>query len=135
LSVRQAKVIRARQRLGKYKIERKLAQGGFADVYRAYDTIEGIRVALKIPQAALLSEALLADFKSEVRLTGRLDHPNILPIKNALQHGRTSDHRYLRVEIGAVHGDHSIVLGLEDDSGHDWRDANDRGRAILRGLV
>jgi len=81
--VRQAKAIRARQRLGKYKIERKLAQGGFADVYRAYDTIEGIRVALKIPQAALLSEALLADFKSEVRVTGRLDHPNILPIKNA----------------------------------------------------
>ena len=75
--------IRSRQKLGKYRIEKRLAQGGFADVYRAYDTIEGIRVALKVPQPGLLSDALLEDFRQEVRLTARLDHPNILPIKNA----------------------------------------------------
>ena len=75
--------IRSRQKLGKYRVEKRLDQGGFADVYRAYDTIEGIRVALKIPQPELLSEALLDDFRHEVRLTARLDHPHILPIKNA----------------------------------------------------
>ncbi|MEZ4371959.1 MAG: hypothetical protein R3B07_14090 [Polyangiaceae bacterium] len=39
--------LRSRQRLGKYRIERQLAEGGFATVYRAMDTVEGIRVALR----------------------------------------------------------------------------------------
>jgi len=75
--------LKARQRLGKYRIEKRLAEGGFATVYRAFDTIEGIRVALKIPDPALLNSNLLEDFRHEVRLTARLDHPNILPLKNA----------------------------------------------------
>lgn len=76
-------MLKARQKLGKYSIERRLADGGFASVYQAMDTIEGVRVALKIPAAKLLTEQLLKDFKSEVRLTARLDHPNILPLKYA----------------------------------------------------
>ena len=76
-------MIRSRQRLGKYRIGRRLAQGGFADVYEAQDTIEGISVALKIPSAHLVTAETLEDFRREVRLTARLDHPNILPIKNA----------------------------------------------------
>ena len=36
--------LRARQRLGKYRIERRLAEGGFARVYAAVDTVEGLRV-------------------------------------------------------------------------------------------
>ena len=75
--------LRPRQLLGKYRIERRIAEGGFAEVYRAQDTIEGVRVALKIPHAHLVDEALLADFRREVRLTAPLDHPNVLPIKNA----------------------------------------------------
>lgn len=47
------------------------------------DTIEGVRVALKIPSQQLMSDQLLKEFKSEVRLTARLDHPNILPLKYA----------------------------------------------------
>ena len=75
--------LRPRQLLGKYRIERRIAQGGFAEVYRAKDTIEGVPVALKIPYAHLVDEALLADFRREVRLAAPLDHPNVLPIKNA----------------------------------------------------
>ena len=76
-------MIRSRQKLGKYRIGRRVAQGGFADVFQAVDTIEGIPVALKIPYPHLLTGAALDDFRREVRLTARLDHPNILPIKNA----------------------------------------------------
>ena len=76
-------MIRSRQKLGKYRIERRLARGGFADVFEATDTIEGIAVALKIPSPHLLTQEALSDFKREVRLTARLDHPNVLPIKNA----------------------------------------------------
>lgn len=75
--------IRPRQKLGKYRVEKRLASGGFADVFQAFDTVEGIRVALKIPQRKLVNKELVEDFLNEVRLHARLDHPNILPIKNA----------------------------------------------------
>lgn len=76
-------MLKAGQKLGKYRIEQKLAEGGFAIVYRALDTIEGIRVALKIPYTAVLDDGVLKDFRKEVRLTAKLDHPNILPLKDA----------------------------------------------------
>lgn len=72
----------ARKRLGKYRIEGKIGEGGSANVYRAYDTIEGIRVALKLPSWSGGAEVLEL-FRREVRLTAQLDHPNILPLKNA----------------------------------------------------
>jgi serine/threonine-protein kinase len=75
--------VRSKQRLGKYRIERKLGEGGFAAVYEATDTIEGLRVALKIPFGHLLTEEVLEDFRREVRLAARLNHPHILPLKNA----------------------------------------------------
>jgi len=80
---REPSVLRARQKLGKYSIEKRLASGGFASVYQAMDNIEGIRVALKIPDERLLNDEMMKDFKNEVRLTAKLDHPNILPLKYA----------------------------------------------------
>jgi serine/threonine-protein kinase len=77
------RALRPRQRLGKYQIERRIAEGSFADVYRALDTVEGVRVALKIPQSHLVDAVLLDAFRREVRLAAKLDHPNVLPLKNA----------------------------------------------------
>lgn len=76
-------MLRTKQKLGKYRIEKRLADGDFANVYQALDTIEGIRVALKVPHVHLMSKEVLADFRKEVRLTASLDHPNILSLKNA----------------------------------------------------
>lgn len=76
-------MLRARQRFGKYIIERKIAEGGFAVVYQARDTIEGVRVAIKIPYAHLMNAEALEEFRQEVRLVARLEHPNILPLKYA----------------------------------------------------
>ncbi len=75
--------LRPRQRLGQYRIVRRLAAGGFAEVYEAYDTVEGIPVALKVPDPTVLDREGLEGFRKEVRFTARLDHPNILPIKTA----------------------------------------------------
>lgn len=77
------KRIKMGQKLGKYRLERKLGEGGFATVYQAMDTIEGLRVALKIPFPRLVDADLLQTFRHEVRLSANLEHPNILPIKNA----------------------------------------------------
>jgi serine/threonine-protein kinase len=75
--------LRARQRLGKYRIERRLAQGGFAYVYQALDTIEGVRVALKMPHQSIVTPGMLDFFQREARMVAKLDHPNILPVKDA----------------------------------------------------
>ena len=76
-------MLKVRQKLGKYRIEGRIAQGGFADVYRAYDTIEGIQVALKVPKGQYVTTAVLDDFRREVRLTAGLEHPGVLGVKNA----------------------------------------------------
>jgi tRNA A-37 threonylcarbamoyl transferase component Bud32 len=75
--------LRVGSKLDKYRVEKRLSRGAYADVYQAFDTVEGIRVALKIPHARLTSTRFLEEFRKEVRLVGRLDHPNILPVKNA----------------------------------------------------
>jgi len=76
-------MFRAKQQLGKYRIQRRVCGGPFADVYAAVDTIEGVQVALKIPHARLMTKEFLEDFRKEVRLMARLDHANILPLKDA----------------------------------------------------
>ena len=76
-------MLRARQRLGKYRIERRIAKGPVAAVYQAFDSIHSIRVALKIPHASAMDEFFLADFKREARLAPKLEHPNIIPIRDA----------------------------------------------------
>ncbi len=76
-------MLRKGSRIGKYRIRRRLADGGFAAVYHAQDTIEGISVALKVPHPELVTPAMLADFRREIRIASALDHPNVLPIRNA----------------------------------------------------
>ena len=76
-------ILRSGSRLGKYRIERKLGEGAFANVYRALDTLEGLRVALKVPHESVLDEETEEDFRKEIRLAARLQHPNILPLKSA----------------------------------------------------
>jgi serine/threonine-protein kinase len=70
--------------LGKYRIRRRIGAGAFATVYEAYDTIEGIPVALKVPHIDHLDKDSLSSIHREVRLTARLEHENILPLRNAM---------------------------------------------------
>lgn len=60
--------LRTGSRLGKYRIERRLGEGAFAIVYRALDTLEGLRVALNVPHADLLDAETEEDFRKEIRL-------------------------------------------------------------------
>lgn len=79
-------MVRARfrrgQRIGKYKLVEQLGAGGFAVVYRARDTIEGRDVALKLPTTRV-DDHTQKKLLREVHLAARLEHPNILPIRNA----------------------------------------------------
>jgi len=76
-------LLKTRQKLGKYRIEKRLANGPLAAVYKAYDTIHEEHVALKLPQLHARSEYYLQDFRREARLAGKLRHRNILRIRDA----------------------------------------------------
>jgi serine/threonine-protein kinase len=69
------------RRLGRYRLERRLAQGGMATVYLARQAGPGgfdRPVAIKIVHPHLARERRFATmFLDEARLTGRLHHPNI----------------------------------------------------------
>ena len=74
-------MLKARQKIGKYRILGRIASSSLADVYRAYDTIQNRRVALKIPRRAHnIGEN---EFLHEVQVATRLQHPNILSVLNA----------------------------------------------------
>lgn len=67
--------------IGKYRLGRQIGHGGFGTVYKAKDLVEGVDVALKIPSAH--SQGQLSRLLKEVRITLRLEHPNILRVRNA----------------------------------------------------
>ncbi len=76
--------LRARQRLGKYRIEKKLSTGERASIYKAYDTIHATPVALKVVTPEMAKDAdFLEEFTIEARLSARMEHPNVLAIQNA----------------------------------------------------
>lgn len=80
---KSSQLLRARQKIGKYRIERRLADGPIAAVYQAHDTIHGTQVALKIPHESSMTDYFLVDFRREAQLSGRLEHPNVLGIRDA----------------------------------------------------
>ncbi len=70
-------------KLGKYVLHARIGEGGFANVWKAKDRIEGQWVALKIPHPFLPGSEGEQELLSEIRLGARLDHPNILRVRNA----------------------------------------------------
>lgn len=74
-------LLRTRQRIGKYRVLGRIASGPLADIYRAHDTIQNIKVALKIPRQD--EQTGHDEFLHEVRVATRLRHPNILSVLNA----------------------------------------------------
>ena len=74
-------MLRARQKIGKYKILSRISSGPLADVYAAHDTIHKQRVALKIPREG--DNTGHEEFLHEVQVAAKLQHPNILSVINA----------------------------------------------------
>ncbi|MDH3533819.1 MAG: serine/threonine-protein kinase [Gammaproteobacteria bacterium] len=88
-------LLRARQKIGKYKILCRIASGPLADVYRAYDTIQKRRVALKIPKIS--DDSGFEECLHEVQVATRLVHPNILSVLDASYIG---NHFVIAMELG-----------------------------------
>jgi serine/threonine protein kinase len=63
---------------GRYAIERELGRGGMAIVYLANDLRHDRTVAIKLLQPEITSSLTAERFLREIRITARLQHPNIL---------------------------------------------------------
>lgn len=83
--------LRPGQEVGRYRVLRKLAQGGMAEVYLARaEGLEGFEklVVLKRILPHLASNQMFIDmFLSEARLAAVLDHPNIGQVFDLGRHG------------------------------------------------
>lgn len=75
--------IRIRQKIGKYRVEKRLSDGDFASVFRAEDTVMGIPVALKVVHARHVNRRLLQTLKRESATVNALSHAGILQIRDA----------------------------------------------------
>lgn len=68
-------------RIGRYRVERLLGEGGFGRVYLARDEQLDRPVAVKVPHARLVSGPELTQlYLAEARTVARLDHPHIVPV-------------------------------------------------------
>jgi len=65
---------------GRYRIERKLGEGGMASVYLAEDLKHARKVAVKILRPELAAVIGAERFLAEIRTTANLQHAHILPL-------------------------------------------------------
>ncbi len=69
------------RRLGHYRVDGVIGQGGMSTLYRATDVRLGRTVALKIMSDALAGDAEFRErFVDEARNTSAVDHPHVVPL-------------------------------------------------------
>ncbi len=69
------------QRIGRYRLERVLGQGGFGIVFLAQDEQLQRLVAIKVPHRQLVDRHEDAEaYLTEARTVAGLDHPHIIPV-------------------------------------------------------
>jgi serine/threonine-protein kinase len=69
------------RRVGRYEIERPIARGGMAEVWRGRDLDLGRSLAIKVLQERFAGQPeLRRRFHEEARITGQLEHPGIPPV-------------------------------------------------------
>ena len=107
--------------VGKYRITRKIGQGGMGVVYLAEDLLLGVKVALKFLAGDLGKDPrFIKRFRTEARAAYQLRHPNIAEVTNLDQ-----------AEDG------SLFIAMEYIEGPSLRavlDQNPKGLAIPRAL-
>lgn len=83
LQLQQAAVWEPGSMVGAYRIERLIGCGAFAQVFAAWDTSLGRRVALKTPSPATLDRIPVEHFLREARLAAPITHPHIVGVYGA----------------------------------------------------
>jgi serine/threonine-protein kinase len=72
---------------GRYRIDRKIANGGMAEVWLATDLFLDRVVAVKVLKQQLASDPTAVErFRREARIVAQLEHPNIVSIHDSVEH-------------------------------------------------
>jgi serine/threonine protein kinase len=69
--------------LGRFQLRERLGDGGFGQVFRAYDPRLDRDVAVKVLKQPNPTDRVMARFFREARAVARLDHPNIVAVHDA----------------------------------------------------
>ena len=103
--------------VGRYRLLRKIGEGGMGAVYEAEHTRLRKRVALKVlPPAVARDGQAVARFEREMQAVGRLDHPGIVRAMDADEAGGVA---YLAMEL---------VDGLDARRAAEWCERRGAGR-------
>jgi eukaryotic-like serine/threonine-protein kinase len=72
----------------RYRLERRLAQGGMAEVWLGTDLSLSRQVAIKLLKSNLANDAVVAErFRREAIAVAQLNHPNIVAVYDAIEDG------------------------------------------------
>ena len=122
--------------IGDFRLERLIAQGGFARVYEARQLSQDRRVALKLIASDVASDGSYRErFTREARAAMDLDHPNVVPVYGA---GETDGHLFIAMrliegedldQIIAAHGPFGVerVLAVVRQIAYGLDAAHERG--------
>lgn len=81
ISASQRTQVEHPERIGRYRIDKVLGQGGFGLVYLAYDEQLHRFVAVKVPHGHRISRPEdVATYLTEARAVANLEHPGIVPV-------------------------------------------------------
>src|SRR5690348_13178696 len=114
-------------RLGPYKIGRKLGRGGMGTVYAAVNVETGEAAAVKVLSPALAQEEGFRErFEAEIESLKKLHHPNIVRL---FGYGEQDSHHFYGMEL--VEGrslEEELIAGRK----FDWREVTDLAIQICR---
>lgn len=79
---------------GRYRLDRRIAEGGFAEVWRAFDGELQRAVAVKLPKRGRVPST--ERFIAEARRVARLKHPGVVPVFDV---GRDGDTCFIVSEV------------------------------------
>lgn len=66
---------------GPYELQELIGVGGMGEVYRAYDTVKGRSVAIKLLRAEMAADPSFQQrFRRESRVAARLQDPHVIPV-------------------------------------------------------
>src|SRR3954468_2843871 len=89
----------------RYQLERRLAQGGVAEVWLATDLALTRQVAVKLLKPTLAADPVVAErFRREAIAVAQLSHPNIVAVYDAIEDTTNNGSRRLAVVMQLVNG-------------------------------
>ena len=115
---------------GRFRLDALIGRGGMATVFRAWDTLLGRPVAVKLLRPEIVSDPDLAlRFRREAHAAAVLHHPNVVGYLGA---GTDGDTPYLVMEL--VDGDDLATL-IRREAPLGWQVAARIGRDVGNGLA